>query len=94
MMDKDAIAFMKTNGWYDRLIKLVLGLNEGTLYADRRIGFRPEFQPLDYQLNEDCHRTVDDNCIITRHLSDDDVLIFSTRSPKLVLSSLGYESCY
>ena len=87
MMGKEAVAFMKTNGWYERLIKPILGLNEGTLYADRMVGCRPEFQPLDYHLNEDCHTTVDDHCIITRHLPDDDALKFSTRTPKLMLSS-------
>ena len=67
---------MKDNGWYYRLIKPVLELNEGMLNSDRMVGFWPEFQLLDYHLNEDCHSTVDNYCIIIRHLSDDDVLKF------------------
>ena len=87
MMGKDAVAFMKTNGWYDRLLKPSLGLNKGTIYAARTVGCRPEFQVLDYHLNEDSHNGVDDHCIITRHLSDDDPLKFSTRTPKQMLSA-------
>ena len=87
MMGKEAVSYMKTKGWYDRLIKPSLGLNKGTIYADRTVGCRPELQPLDYHLNEDIHTGVDNHCIITRHLSENDPLKFSTRTPKQMLSA-------
>ena len=86
MMGAEAVEFMKTKGWYERLITPQLDLNKGTIYANRTIGCRPEMQPLDYHLNEDIHSGVQHHCIITRSLNDDDPLKFSCRTPKLMLS--------
>ena len=80
-MGKEAVSYMKTNGWYDRLIKSSLGLNKVTIYADRTVGCRPEIKPLDYHLNEDIHTGINNHCIITRHLSKNDPLKLSTRTP-------------
>ena len=87
MTGKDAIDFMKQKGWYDRLIRPKLGLKKGTIYADRIVGCRPELQVLDYHLNQDLHTAVDEHCIITRNLKDDDPLKFSKRTPKIMLSA-------
>ena len=101
MMGAEAVEFMKSKGWYERLITPQLDLNKGTIYANRTIGCRPEMQPLDYHLNEDIHSGVQHHYIITRSLKDDDPLKFSCRTPKLMMSSylrlwdpeLGIDGC-
>ena len=86
MMEIEAVEFMKSKGWYKRLITLQLDLNKEKNYTNRTIGCQPEMQPLDYHLNEDIHSGVEHHCIITRNLKDDNLLKLSTRTPKVMLS--------
>ena len=62
--------YMKEKGYYEHLIVPQNGLSEGTVYANRMVGMRPEAIPLDAHLNQDLHVSVDRHVNLTQHLPD------------------------
>ena len=57
------------------------GLSEGTVYAKRMVGMRPKVMPLDENLNQDVHESVDRCMNLKAHLLDSYLDNFSKRTP-------------
>ena len=51
--DKECVAYMTEQKYYDHLIKPDLGCNAGTIYEGRLVGNSPELNPLDCSLFAD-----------------------------------------
>ena len=54
-----SLQYMTDKGYCAHLILPQLGCNDGTIYANRMVGMRPEMMPLDAHLNQDTHECVD-----------------------------------
>ena len=78
----DSIKYMQKQGYLDHLILPHNVCNQGTPYADRMVGMRPEVMPLDSHLNQDLHECVDRHVNLTQHLPDNHPNKFSKRTPK------------
>ena len=78
----DSYAYIREKGYYSHLIVPQNGLSQGTVYARRMVGMRPEVMPLDAHLNQDLHESVDRHVNLTSHLPDDHPNKFSKRTPK------------
>ena len=74
--------YIQRKGYYNHLIVPLNGLSEGTLYAKRMVGMRPEVIPLDAHLNQDLHKSVNRHVNLTSHLPDLHPNKFSKRTPK------------
>ena len=79
---KESMEYMRHKGFLSHLILPQFGLNDGTAYANRMVGMRPEVMPLDAHLNQDLHESVDRHVNLTSHLQDDHAHKFSKRTPK------------
>ena len=63
--------------YYDRWVTPLLGLNDGTRYAGRPTGNRPELMPLDTSLFKDVDDAFNRHKVATRHLAKADPKRFS-----------------
>ena len=79
---------MKTKLWYDHWLLPKLELMSGVLdgkgkrWNDIPVGNNPTAMPLDNSLNQDLHTAVQQHCILTQDLDDEDPRKFSTSTPK------------
>ena len=64
----DTMDYMRSKGYMEHLIMPQHGCNEGTSYANRMVGMRPEVMPLDAHLNQDLHESVDRHVNLIAHL--------------------------
>ena len=85
---KSTVAWMKEQGYYSRWLIPQLGLNFGTVYANRPVGNRPEWMPLDNSLNNDIQSALSLHCAITAYLPDDDERKFSFATPLTIVSGI------
>ena len=72
---------MRSKGYMEHLIMPQHGCNEGTSYANRMVGMRPEVMPLDAHLNQDFHESVDMHVNLTAHLPVGHEDKYSKRTP-------------
>lgn len=79
---------MKEKGYYKRWLIPQLDLNDGTTYACRPVGNRPEWMPLDNSLNNDIQLNFSLHCAITAHLDDSDPRKFSFATPSTIVSGI------
>ena len=86
---KSTVDWMKQEGYYQRWLIPQLGLNDGTRYACRPVGNRPEWMPLDNSLNNDIQSSLSLHCAITAHLDDKDERKFSLATPKTIVSGIN-----
>ena len=89
---KSTVEWMKEKGYYRRWLLPQLGLNGNTPYANRPVGNRPEWMPLDNSLNNDIQSSLSLHCAITSHLDDNDPRKFSFLTPSKIVS--GIERIY
>ena len=82
-----SLQYMEEKGHKSHLILPELGCNDGTIYANRMVGMRPEVMPMDAHLNQDTHESVDRHCNVTSHLLDTDPRKFSKRTPNKLRSA-------
>ena len=86
---KSTVRWMKEKGYYERWLIPQLGLNSWLkYYANRSVGNRPEFMPLDNSLNADIQYALSLHCAITMYLEDDDERKFSMRTPSTIVSAI------
>ena len=82
MTDKATVAWMKEIGVYHRWLTPSMGLNDGTVYANRPPGNSPEMMPLDCSLNKDIDDVVARHIAYTHRLDEEDNLKFSRSTVK------------
>ena len=78
----ESYKYMRAKGYYDHIIVPLNGLSDGTLYAKRMVGMRPEVMPLDTHLNQYLHESVDRHVNLASHLPDVHPNKFSKQTPK------------
>ena len=88
MTAKSTVKWMKKEGFYKRWLIPQLGLNAFTVYANRPVGNRPEFMPLDNSLNADIQFSLSLHCAITAYLDDNDERKFSMRTPLTIVEGI------
>ena len=57
--------------------------------ADRPVGNRPEWMPLDNSLNNDIQSSLSLHCAITAYLRDDDPRKFSLSTPSTIVPGIN-----
>ena len=89
MTAKSTIEWMQDKGYYKRWLVPQLGLNSWLkYYANRPVGNRPEFMPLDNALNADIQHSLSLHCAITAYLDDNDERKFSMRTPLTIVQGI------
>jgi hypothetical protein len=76
--DKECVAYMTEQKYYDHLIKPELGCNAGTIYEGRLVGNSPELNPLDCSLFADLSHALTLHICLTEKMDKDDIRKFST----------------
>ena len=61
---------MRNNGYLNQWLLPLNGLQDGTTYADRSVGNRPEFMPLDNSLNRDILQSLHMHSVLSRYIID------------------------
>lgn len=90
LTEKSTVEWMKKMGYYERWLIPQMGLNGGTCYANRPVGNRPEWMPLDNSLNNDIQSSLSLHCAITAHLPDDDPRKYSFSTPSTIVSGIKH----
>ena len=70
MTAKEKIQWMKEKNYYRIWFLTMNGLQEGTPYARRPVGYSPEFMPLDNSLNRDILHSLRFHCVLSRFVLD------------------------
>ena len=80
---KEPVAYMKEKGYWDKLVRPMLGINDNLKrFENRVVGNHPYLMPLDAHLNQDIHLSHDYHTILTCDLPDNSPLKFSKKTPK------------
>ena len=89
MASKQCIKWMKETKYeshyiYDCWLLPLNKLNKNTRYEDTVVGNSPDFMALDNSLNRDIQNSHDVHCILTSHLSFDNIHRFLRATPNLI----------